>query len=393
MRPPPINRVLAPTLVALAGAVALMQAGPTAGADSGSGSSAQSLLSQVQSLDSRLAALPSRIGPLEARLASVQAAFQSDSADLAATTTRRALAKRRLAADQASVRYAQAVLARQLVADYEADEPDIVTVILESNGFADLIERLDFFKRVAQHNADVANRVRAARIAVSTLADQLGRLQQHQYAVTRSIFAQQSELDTIRVRLVDEQIGLQDARNRAAGQLHRLESQRAALAAAAARAARAQAGVGSGPSGASSGPVQTLSGGGFVFPLPAGTATPPSGWSLDQGVDISAPAHTPELAVGSGTIVLHGIGGFGPSAPVLHLDSGPYVYYGHAGPGNELPIGTHVSAGQTIAEIGAGDVGISTGPHLEIGFCDASGSPLGGQTASRMQALLLGAYH
>ena len=118
---------------------------------------------------------------------------------------------------------------------------------------------------------------------------------------------------------------------------------------------------------------------------------------MDQGVDISAPGDTPEFAVCSGTIVLHGIGGFGPSAPVLHLDSPvagySYVYYGHAGPGNMVSIGTHVGAGQVISEVGAGIVGISTGPHLEIGFADASGGPVGAGSSATMHALLLGAYH
>jgi murein DD-endopeptidase MepM/ murein hydrolase activator NlpD len=126
--------------------------------------------------------------------------------------------------------------------------------------------------------------------------------------------------------------------------------------------------------------------------MPRGSASPPSTWSPDQGVDISAPGHTLLLAVSSGTIVGHGIGGFGNWAPILHLDDGRYVYYGHAGPGNAVGIGAHVGAGQVIGEVGAGIVGISTGPHLEIGFCDGSGTPLGPQTAPTMLALLQAAY-
>jgi len=127
--------------------------------------------------------------------------------------------------------------------------------------------------------------------------------------------------------------------------------------------------------------------------MPKSSASPPSTWSPDQGVDISAPGHTPLLAVGSGTIVGHGISGFGDWAPILHLDDGRYIYYGHAGPGNMVAVGTHVSAGQTIGEVGAGIVGISTGPHLEIGFAtDASGNPVGPQTSGTMMALLQAAY-
>jgi murein DD-endopeptidase MepM/ murein hydrolase activator NlpD len=127
-----------------------------------------------------------------------------------------------------------------------------------------------------------------------------------------------------------------------------------------------------------------------VFPMPTGAAVS-RGWSLDQGVDIAAPAHTPLLAVGSGVIVRHGISGFGPWAPVLRLDSGQLVYYGHAGPGKAVPVGTRVKAGQVIGEVGAGRVGISSGPHLEIGFAGPSGAPLGRGTAKTMLDNLLGA--
>ena len=130
--------------------------------------------------------------------------------------------------------------------------------------------------------------------------------------------------------------------------------------------------------------------------MPKGDVSPPATWSPDDGVDIAAPGGTPELAVCSGTIVQHGIGGFGPSAPVLHCDSPlagyDYVYYGHAGPGNWTPIGTHVSQGQVISQVGYGIVGISSGPHLEIGFADASGSPIGPSSAPTMMSLLRSAY-
>ena len=130
--------------------------------------------------------------------------------------------------------------------------------------------------------------------------------------------------------------------------------------------------------------------------MPKADVSPPATWSLDDGVDIAAPGGTPELAVCSGTIVQHGIGGFGPSAPVLHCDSPlaghDYVYYGHAGPGNWTPIGTHVNQGQVISQVGDGIVGISSGPHLELGFADASGSPIGPSSAPAMMSLLRSAY-
>ncbi|MBV9096870.1 MAG: M23 family metallopeptidase [Frankiaceae bacterium] len=140
---------------------------------------------------------------------------------------------------------------------------------------------------------------------------------------------------------------------------------------------------------------------GFVFPFANPRQVESSGsWSRDQGIDMFAQgnacgANAILVAVGDGVVIQEGISGFGPTAPVLRMTSGPFkgrnVYYGHTGH-VYVPVGAHVQAGQRLAQIGCGSVGYSSGPHLEIGVGVPGGPPCCpgfGQTSGEMLNQLL----
>jgi murein DD-endopeptidase MepM/ murein hydrolase activator NlpD len=336
-------------------------------------------------------------GVLTARLLRLQANLNARQAELLRLRSQLDATRKRLAQLVAYEKHAERVLAQQLVGSYESSRPDIVSVVLDSNGFQNLLDGLSFEQRIGHHNAQIVEQVRAARRAVAAEATHLGVLTVRQQRLTTEVLLERNSVARIRIAIIFRWLAVIHRRRASAtqlstarGKLASLRSQLGRLLAAQAAATRAQSEGSPAFYGAPS------SSGSFTFPLPTGAASPPATWSPDDGVDIAAPGGTPEYAVCSGTIVLHGMGGFGPSAPVLHCDSPlggyDYVYYGHAGPGNWVPVGSHVSQGQVISEIGYGIVGVSTGPHLEIGFADSSGGPIGPSSAPAMLSLLRSAY-
>ena len=301
------------------------------------------------------------IASLERRVASSQIGLSANRAELSTLMTQLGAARARLGKLEALGAHATSVLAAQLVKSYETGQPLQV---------------------------DIVGQVDATRLAIVAAATRLGALQARREALATAIVEQRERLERVRVSVLAQRLSVLNSRQHAAAQIEEVTSRVGELEQHLSALEQAQ--------GASGGRASTGTSSPLTFPLPKGTTSPPATWSVGQGIDIPAVAESPEYALCSGTIVFHGIGGQGPWAPVLHCDTPlhghSYVFYGAAGPASELPIGTRVSAGQLIGSVGPGLVGISTGPHLDLGFADPGARPIGPQSAPGMLALLAETY-
>lgn len=128
---------------------------------------------EVAILDARLADVQGRLNGAEARLTQTQAA-------LAAERDRALRLRRRLA-------QSRALLTELLRQRYMGDRPDLVTVVLDSHGFADLLERMEFLHRVQENDTAIVRVVRSARFDAKREARVLARLEARRRAIAQDV--------------------------------------------------------------------------------------------------------------------------------------------------------------------------------------------------------------
>jgi hypothetical protein len=100
---------------------------------------------------------------IEGRLADAQANLNAAQARLTTTQTKLAAERKRLARLRKRLTQSRALLTELLRQRYMSTRPDIVSVVLDAHGFADLLERMDFLKRVEDSDTAIVDVVRAAR--------------------------------------------------------------------------------------------------------------------------------------------------------------------------------------------------------------------------------------
>ena len=290
MRPSPRrSRILlaltstAAALVLLAGLFAASSSGDLQSQISGAQSDAASLQSEIATETGRIQTTSSGLQDARRRLASVQAMLNARESQLKGVQTALLAARDHLVDLENRLHLAASALAANLVANYEGSQPDLVTVILESHGFSDLLERVSFLQRVGHQDAAVVTVTRATRAAVAREANALASLEVRDRKLTEQVLAERNQVAALRSALLARQISeLRSRADKAAqlqqlnGRLKSLEARAAAQAASAAATGNANVGgivVNTGgmvqpPAGAPPAIAQVIAAGNAIATLP-----------------------------------------------------------------------------------------------------------------------------
>ncbi len=326
----------------------------------------ESLRQEIGDVSGRIRGLERQVGDVSLRLAPLEHELQLREVKLNRLNALFQVQTDRLAFLRAEYRIALGRLNHRLVAAYESNTPDELSILLSSSSFSAFLDGLDYVKLVAGRDRQIADAVRSSRDGVAvglarTKAARRDMLRQAKILAVRVHQARvlRDELLASRGALVDAQsrkkadLASLSARERAdAGEIDSLQEVSAELA------AKIQAAQ-------SHSTVQRTGSGQLGWPVSA-PITSPFGWRwgrMHEGIDLGAAYGTPIAAAGSGTVIYAGwLGGYG-NLTVIDHGGGLATAYGHQSR-IAVSVGQQVAGGEIIGYVGS--TGHSTGPHLHF---------------------------
>jgi murein DD-endopeptidase MepM/ murein hydrolase activator NlpD len=337
------------------------------------------LTSEVSAFTRKIGSLQADITVLQTKQVQLQANLDAKRAELARIQEELRRERLRLARLRRRLAETRVELANRLVQMYKEDTPDMVTVVLEADGFADLLERTEFLQRSSAQDTRIISRVRDAKIETKATADRLDRLEEWAEEVAAAIEVEVSQVVQVKGELVSRRESYASARAGKAQLLANTRAGRQELEHHVDSLQREQVAVIArlrGPSNVA-GPIRQGSGQ-LIWPA-SGSISSGFGWRwgrLHAGVDIPLPERTPLRAADGGSVAIAGsVGGYGNYTCIQHGGS-LSTCYGHQS-SIAVSVGQSVSQGQVIGY--SGNTGHSTGPHVhfEVRINGSPVDPLG----------------
>jgi murein DD-endopeptidase MepM/ murein hydrolase activator NlpD len=324
------------------------------------------LSTTIQQFSTRIESLQGEISATQQRLDRAQQSLDRQRAELLEVRDRLEVARDRLERLRSELETARRVLAARLVEIYKSDSPDALTVVLEADGFDDLLERAEFLERISEQDRSITNQVRDLRDLARDQAIELADLEEQEQLAAERILAERDQIATAQSQLVASRDQLAAVRADKRGALATVRDSRVALEgdlrALEAEQARVQAALAN-PAPAA-GPIRQGSGQ-LVWPV-NGPVVSPFGmrWGrLHAGIDIAVGSGTPIRAADSGRVVLMGwVGGYGNYTCIQHTGSLSTCYAHQSSFATSN--GANVGQGQVIGYVGC--TGHCFGDHLHF---------------------------
>jgi murein DD-endopeptidase MepM/ murein hydrolase activator NlpD len=319
---------------------------------------------RIEKLTSEVAALRTEEAAVRERLAAKQAELDGAVAELD-------VAKKHLAVVRARLKRALVALRERLVAMYETGTPDVLSLILDSNGYDELATRTEYLERIHGMDEAVVGRVRELRNQVRNTVARLRSAKNRIEAARDAIAAEEQALAGARQAVQERQSTLVSTRAERMDALEKINEAEEDLdgdvAAIQSELAATLAGYGSAPLPA--GPiVPGSSGSGLIWPV-SGPVVSGFGmrWGeMHEGIDIAVPAGTPIRAAASGTVILvqgeAESGGYGNFTCLEH-GGGLQTCYAHQ---SAVAVGSGQSVGQGDIIGYVGCTGHCYGDHLHF---------------------------
>ena len=121
------------------------------------------LTKDIVAYNNRISGLQGQISGTQKRLSVVQDDLDGARNELLTVRDKLEVARDRLVRARAELKQARGGLEDRLVELYKADQPDALTVVLEADGFNDLLERTDFLERISDQDGAVIRKVRVLK--------------------------------------------------------------------------------------------------------------------------------------------------------------------------------------------------------------------------------------
>jgi murein DD-endopeptidase MepM/ murein hydrolase activator NlpD len=326
------------------------------------------LTTTISRYRSRIERLTREVAVLRGREEEVRVRLEAKQAELDRAVARLDVARRHLAVVRARLKRALVALRDRLVAIYRTGTPDVLSVIVSSEGFDDLIDRSEYLSRINGLDEAIVVRVRDLRDQVKRTVARLRSAKDTIEAARDAIAAEEQALASARAAVQSRQAELVAARRRREAALSKINSHEdhleADLAEISAEIAAQLQSTSSAPLPA--GPIRYGSGQ-LIWPVDGPVV---SGFGMrwgrmHEGIDIAAPAGTPIRAADAGTVVLvqsdAESGGYGNFSCLDH-GGGLQTCYAHQS--SFAVTSGSVSQGDVIGYVGC--TGHCYGDHLHF---------------------------